>query len=102
MESDWYTVGTALALSAIGFYTYMALRKPRPISNEINFEVYNSFVNILINLYSQEESLARKSKIYQKSQLMTHFYEDALTLNQVIYRGSKESGILYIVFSNHL
>jgi hypothetical protein len=33
---------------------------------------------------------------------MTHFYEDALTLNQVIYRGSKESGILYIVFSNHL
>lgn len=38
MESDWYIVGTAFALSAIGFYTFMALRKPKPISIGISFD----------------------------------------------------------------
>jgi hypothetical protein len=51
MESDWYTVGTAIALSAIGFYAYMALRKPRPISTEINFEEQSVLCDVSVQQF---------------------------------------------------
>ena len=95
----WWT-GLTVLFSSFLVYCYMAFRKPRPIGDDINFSEQSIEVDVSYycpkiichTIVLKEISGERKSKIYESSDPLMHLFEDALTLQQLIVRGSKHTG----------
>lgn len=103
LEYSWYSVGATVAITALSLgASYMAFRKPRPLKFGISFdnqseedEVNNIpiiFVLLLNTIEFQADPAARRCKLSCGSSYMTHLYDDALTLYDVLHRGAKETG----------